>query len=220
MRDRVVQRLAEYNAGVTEAAAQATFTDATIYARISTAIRDAVDMIARIDPMKIAKLSTFTYAANSESVTLAAALKYRPIVGVERSLSTSPVRYERLDPLTRWQDETRDGYDYDDRDVPYGFRIERDLIYVIPTPTQDLTLRARYVEDFTELSSTTDQANTLDIIPGEHHEMIAVAAALSFLRETNARASLEVDLAERRISFAKWAASQPKQGPRFVHERF
>lgn len=222
---RVIERMAEYRAGAAETPSLATIEPTTLYNRLTTTFQQLCGDIAKQDPKKIASLLTVAYPANTESVQFTAgnaALKWRPIFSVEMLNSTVGL-YEPLDNITDWQDRRSREWDYDGGNFPaynrYAYRIERDLIYVQPQPPQDLTLRVRYQPSIATLTSGSDGNNVPDFIPEEHHDLIALKAAMSFLREAPRNDNLERELADLDSKFQTWCTASPKQqGLRFVHE--
>src|SRR5262249_31211350 len=154
----------------------------TIYNRIASTIRSMYAKIQSLDSAKLLTSTTMTYTANSESLALPSAVKYRPVHTVERQINTgSPLRYDPLrmltldhmEPAIRWG-ELR----VLDEDAPwsgYGYYIEQQqTIYVVPAPASDFTLRIRYTAGFTDLVDGADDANVPNLIPEEHHEAIAL----------------------------------------------
>lgn len=222
IRARMVERMAEYQAGVAEVAGAATLAEATLYARISTAYRKMLRTIASKQAWKVTTLATFTYANGLESVTLPAAVKYRDIFSLERQVDATS--WEPISNLTDWQEQMArsDAEWVAISDVPvdttYGFRQELDQVYVYPRPTADLTIRARYFAAVTTLTAG-DSVSSPVIIPEEFHDLIATVAARSILGETRSNRELENEFMAEWDAFTTWAAQSPKKGPRFVAER-
>lgn len=217
IRNRIVQHLGEYQAGAAEAAAAATFTDATIYERITDAYRDLIEEIAARTPERLVTTATIAYTASAESVSLATALQYRDIRSLEQLVGTD---YVPLDQVTLYQDERSRQSESGPRvsGRAYGWRVEAGtLLYVMPIPTDALTLRARYIPAQAAIT-TTDAASTPVIVPTEHHPLIAAMAALTFKREVGPMPDLQRERDERMARFLRWAAETPRTGPRFVKE--
>lgn len=217
IRDRIVQRLGEYQAGAAEAEAGATFTDATIYSRMSDEFREMLNESFSYRPSRVGARVSMTYTANSESVALAAGVQYRPVSMVDRLLSSG--EYEPLNILSEYQDQAARRWDSEGPVVASsaGYRVENDSIWVIPRPTETLTLRLLYLPAYAEVTSAS-AALSPSFIPVEHHNYLALRVAMTFLSEAQKNATLRVELAERASKFQRWAIEEPKTGPRFVHE--
>ena len=220
IRDRIIQRLGEYNAGAAEAAAQATFTDATIYQRISDVYRELIGDVAEIDPTKVCDITTMSYAADTESVTLGSTVKYRPIHTCELQL-TDLVSYEPMEKVTQWQDSRAREWDartYVPVTTRYAWRIEKDKIYVMPKPPTVLTLRLRYLAEIADITPS-DSASSPTVIPSEHHAYMALKVAMTFLNEAAGNDNLKDELNRGQAKFNKWASqSAHRAGPTFVAE--
>lgn len=217
IRDRIVQHLGEYQAGAAEAAASATFTDTTIYGRITDAYRDLIEEIAARTPERLVTVATIAYTADAESVSLAAGLQNRDIRSLEQLSGTD---YVPLDHVTLHQDEASRQSEAGPRvsGRSYGWRVEGGtLLYVMPKPTAALTLRARYIPAQAAIT-TGDSAALPSIVPVEHHPLIAAMAALTFKREVGPMPELQRERDERMARFLRWAAETPRTGPRFVRE--
>lgn len=215
IRDLVVQRLSEYNAGAAASSSQATFTDATIYSRMGVIQRRLVRQIAERNEQKVATTSTVSYTADAEYVTLTTE-KWRDVFSVERLLDTGTGKdYEQLDEVNAWQAfRNAEALGMSDR---YRYRIENDRLYVMPRPKSTMTLRLRYLAELAS-PSAAQPTQVPSFIPSEHHEYLALCVARSFLNETTRNASLDQEYAELKADFDAWAAGKPKRGPRFVHE--
>lgn len=224
LRDTIVERLAEYNAGAAAAAGTTSVSDAVIYKRMTRSFRKMLNQLAAKNPIKVTSLQAgIAYASGTESQALPAGLQFRPIFGIERLLVSGD--YEPLTQLEQYQDErSRAPYvsfplstSYGWMGSTYGYKIENTLLYVLPKPTEALTLRAKYLADVADLTPA-DIAGTPPFIPSEHLDALALEAACSLLREVGGNASLEMELADLWKEFLDWAARDPKTGPRFVRE--
>ena len=222
IRDRVVERLAEYQAGAAEASGNGTFATATLYKRISTAYRRMLRHLARTAPNKVSKLSdTFTYASASESITMPDQLRYRDIFSLERAVGSS---WEPIENVTDWQEQqSRINSTWVTAvDVPtrtsYGYREEMDRLYVVPAPQESLTLRARFFGPVTTLTEA-NKDDTPIVIQEEHHDLLALLAARSLMGETRSNEELEKEFRDGWEDFNAWCTGSPKRGPRFIHER-
>lgn len=217
IRNRIVQHLGEYQAGAAEAAGAASFTDATIYERITDAYRDLIEEIATRTPERLVTTASISYTANAESVTLATALQYRDLRSVEQLVGSD---YVPLDQVNLYQDEASRQSEAGPRvsGRAYGWRVEGGtLLYVMPKPAEALTLRARYIPAQAAIT-TTDAASSPSIVPVEHHPLIAAMAALTFKREVGPMPELQRERDERMARFIRWASETPRTGPRFVKE--
>lgn len=225
IRNRIVERMSEYTAGAAELAANATMSEATIYARMTDHFREWLDEVATRDPQKCTTLATMTYSSGAESVTLPDIVKTRPVFTVEQVISSSPNAFLPLQQVTL--DQAQQGmmqwayprglYPGTNYSGQYGYRIEGNLIYLLPYPTGDIQLRLRYLAAVADLSKDTDPANSPPFIPNEYHNTFALCVALSFLREVTSSPNLEREYATGWEKFTRWAASSPKTGPRRVH---
>lgn len=219
IRNRIVQHLGEYQAGAAEAAGVASLTDATIYERITDAYRDLIEEVANITPERVLTTAAITYTANAESVALAASLVGRDIRTIERLVGSD---YVPLDHVTLFQDERarQDEEGPGGRGRSYGWRVETGTtLFIMPKPTETLTLRARYVPAQAAIT-TTDAASTPSLLPVEHHPLIAAMAALSFKREVDSMPALQAERDERMRRFRTWVSRTPRTGPRFVRETY
>jgi hypothetical protein len=218
IRTRVIERMAEYNAGAAAAVATATMSGQTIYSRITECYRDMIEEISGLDPEKLVTTTTLSYAAG-ESATLPVAVQQRPIVDVEELLTDDYLPL-KLITLDQHREYLRTGVLELGVEPRYGYRIElaANKIYVVPKPTTALNLRIRYIAGVTSLVDATDDANSPTLLPEEHHATLALCTALSFLREVGTSPALENEYALKWARFLKWAAGRPKTGVRTVHE--
>lgn len=215
LRTRTVERLAEYTAGAAEAAANASFSDATIFARMSEAYRELIGEVADIEPSKVLSLSTnTTYAANSESISLPTAVTGRPVYGVQRLFGTE---WQTLKELTHDQVQRILAGESDYENQYAGYMLEKQtLVYLVPKPTSVETLRFRYIEEIADIATSDTGSPTL--LPSEHHPLIALATALKFKREVGSMPALQEEYVYLLNRMRTWAASSPTTGPRFVRE--
>lgn len=217
IRDWTVQRMGEYQAGIAEADGAASMVNATVYSRVTDAFRRMLLEAFLIKPTKVGRRTSFAYAADAESVTLPAAVKWRPVARVEQLLSGGT--YEPLTQASEDQ-ERRTRQDIGGSipmDTDYAWRIEADDIWVFPEPTSALTLRVLYLPEHVAIT-VTDAAGVPSFIPAEHHMLIAMRAAISFLSETSRSVTLAGELARREADFTSWATKEPHAGPSYVRE--
>jgi hypothetical protein len=223
MRTRVVERLGEYTAGLAEAAGNTSVAESVLYSRLTASYRRMIDVLAAKNPIKVTSLQTVAYAASTESVALPAGLQFRPIFGIERLLSSGD--YEPLEGMEQYQDErSRAPFtsfplstSYGWMGSTYGYKIENTLLYILPKPTEALTLRVKYCAAVATLT-VADAAASPSFIPVEHQEVLALDAAMSLLREVGGNETLERELMLLWKQFTDWATRDPKRGPRFVLE--
>lgn len=216
IRDLVVERMGEYQAGAAEAEAGATLTNATVYRRLTQHFREMLGEAFAVKPTRVGVRASMLYTANSESVALATAAKWRPLSLVSQLLGDG-VSYEPLQQLTEFQERRYLETGSLGLNGSYGYRIESDSIWVIPKPSGNLTLRYLYLPEYTAVT-VADAVTSPSYIPTEHHGYLALRVAMSFLNEAQKNATLNMELAQGEAKFLKWAAADPKTGPSFVHE--
>lgn len=210
IRQRVVERMAEYDGGGAESSGGASLTDATIYSRISDVFRDLIAEVAERDPMKVADVASLSYPANTEATDLPAAVQYRPIFTVEELVGSD---YYPIEAATEFGDRRarQDGGVAGDT----RWWTRRAQIALTPTPGEAKTLRIRYLPAVDNFVPGSSEA-VLAILPVEHRPLLALLVAQSFLVEVGRGAGLDREVSERQERFWRWAAGSPKTGPRFV----
>lgn len=230
LRDTVVRAMAQYinRAAADYSAAQ--LDDTTIYAQLTFEYRRLVDEVAQRQPRLVATTLDFTYSANAtrEDVTdvpttVSASLRNRTILDVARVNGTDvwPLRALQHDEYRRLLEQQGnqsavvvDGW--------AAYYVEGPYMHVLPVPTENLTLRVTYVPEVSDLTAPVDGAggdinNSPTLLPSEHHELIALQAALALIAETHEPTKA---LLQRQSlaysSFINWAAGAARGGPRRV----
>lgn len=219
IRKRAIERMGEYTAGAAETAALASISGQTIYDRIAEIYRDMVGEIAQRDPGKVLAVTTMSYGANAESASLPSGVQYRPVFDVEwlsGSVDYVPLREITLDQHRQALKYGELPEDAGDDVAGYAYRIEGASIYMVPKPMAGMTLRLRYLAAIADLTDSTDDANSPSLVQIEDHATLALAVAVSFLREVGNPASLDRELQYKWGRFLERAAHSPKTGPRFV----
>jgi hypothetical protein len=220
LRNKVMQLLAQYNRGVAVSSAAADVAGQTVYDRLVDAYRDLVDDVAVRQGELVCDMQDFTYAAGSEYVDLhttpATSLWQRRIVSLVRKYN------DERRPLLRLSREQCEEGDcvVEDSEYEYGFHVQNRNLFVLPKPTEALTLRALYVPKIAALTfvgdGTGDDIEEPSLLPEEHHDLIAHKAALSFKGEASLDlGALEKAVHAKTVRFNLWAGGHAS-GPRYV----
>jgi hypothetical protein len=222
IRTRVVELLGEYSAGAAEANANASYAGQTIYNRIRSKYQNLVDHVAKRNPEHVADITDLTYAADSEYVDLSAgaavvtpSLEQRPIISIVEKRDDTRIPLNEL-TARQYRDALVDGVD-EFVDNEFGWYRAREKLFILEKPTRTLTLRVEYVATIAALTyGGADDAATPELLPDEHHELLAYLVALSFKGETEGdTAQLERAIMPLRHEFNLWASGH-KPGPRII----
>lgn len=218
LRDRVVAALGEFDQAAPATSTSATFNNSVIYQRLTESYRLLVSKAARLAPAKFTSRQTFTYAANSESISLAAAtnpsLRHRKVIRLEDYTDADlplTIRQATERQWRRWLDEGDYG------DCHYLAYFEGDLFHLAPKPTSALTIRAAYIPLIAAINAGTADVDTPDLFPEEHHAVIAINAAVS-LQPHGAPASLLEERARMERELFSAISESRQGGARYVHE--
>jgi hypothetical protein len=224
LRDRIVALLAEYNAGVVEADGSSTYSKQTIYNRIADVYQQLVDEVAVGHGDRVADITDLTYAADSEYVDVNAGaavvtptLWNRKIVSMLQKEGDDRIPMKELSRSQYERALTLGVEDFLGDFEEYGWFLQGKHLYVLPRPSRALTIRVAYVAKVGALVAVTDDANSPERIPDEHHDLIAHLVALSFKGEAGGdTTALERAVAHHRARFHLWATGADRRGPRYV----
>lgn len=223
IRDRIVQRMAEYRTGAAEADGAASISNTTIYSRITDVYRELLDLAGERDATKVADVVSFSYAANSDSIDINAvptpSLWTRPILQIERSQGTDfwPMFEVTQSQFRNARRESFVPAQSAERMASYAWYREGKLLYLQPVPPETLTLKATYIPLQAEIT-TADSASSPDKIPAEHHPLISLMVAVEFLREVKSPRDLIEETSGKMQRFLRWASGVERGGPRLVRE--
>ena len=225
LRDKVVRLLAEYRNGVAEADGNATHAVETIYATMTTVYRELVARVARGHAEQIADIMEFTYDANEEYVDLATVDVDVDLTQVVALLSLMTIENGKPGcPLVEITARQYRAYvaggdiaALDESLSDYAYFVQKNRLYVLPMPTRALTLRASYVAAVADLDDGTDAGNSPDLIPAQHHDLIAYLTADGLRGETDQLSRMQRDiLSSKQREFNLWADGAGRAGTRFV----
>lgn len=235
LRKRALERMSEYSAGAAEHPLRSSMSAQTIYDRMIEVYRDIIGEVQQKSSDKLETTTTLAYPANAISTALPAVCLQRPVLGVEWQINANG-DVQPLQPITRAQ-LTNYLRDYGNQPgmlvQPFGdlwyFLENQTLIRIVPRPAQAMTLTIRYVPGVADLVAPTfnadgtvnvigDGGGTPDLLAEEHHALIALKTARSFLSEVGSATKLDDEIAIKTISLMRWADASPQDGPRYVSE--
>lgn len=225
LRDRVVSYMGEFDDQAPVADAGARVDNDTILEELLASYVELFSRAAERGPSKFVRLQTITWTGSSKTFTLSSAstslehAKVRSIYDqTDGADEPIPVRLVERASYDRWlRDGHEPGGEYDE----YHVFLESQYAYIFPIPTSDLTLEVAYILPPSDAITTSNWDSTSpDRFPSEHHNLVALDAAVSLLQDMDmVPVSLERRHARKMQDFLEWAARSRVAGPRHVGDR-
>lgn len=226
LRDVVVERMAELDNRVAATDGNASRGNELILTRMKSSYRRLHGLVRRENPARVAKLQSFTYTADAEYIDLSSvpspSLKHADILGLyDMRDPTAPIPLDQVTD-TEFDAWLATGRLSGRRVGQYGYFVDGTTrLFLLPTPSEAVTVRARYATapDLSALTTSTWAATAPDELPDEHHELIGLETAISFLSETmDPPSSLIKERDSALQAFLEWASGDRMMGKRRIIE--
>jgi hypothetical protein len=224
LRNRLVMALGEFDSTTVAADGSATFDDVTvIYPRLAEKYRFLYRKALKNKPDRFVATQTFDYTANAESVNIdtlpTTSMRWRQLVRLENYENTTYPRIIRKLTEAQWRAFIADGSTAAPGTAgrwDAAYYLAGGLLYLAPKPAAALTLRAHYLP-IVDTIDTGDPGNDSPLLfPEEHHEVIALEAAISL--SLSPSQGLLMEHARMYEEFMAWTTERDEVGTRYVHD--
>ena len=229
LRGVCVEKMAEYESQAAAANTETAYDDDTILKRMLEKYVHLFAVAKEKNVRRFVEKQSFVYPSDTEYVDLATvpspSLEYADVQGL---YDITGQYAENPAPLSEMSEAEYDHYlvgGSAGNGQSWHWFIDGNDLHLIPRPKAATTLRCRYVVEPTVTGITTGAGNwgdadqTPDKFPSRYHPLIAIEAALSFLRVSgDGPQGLQDERNELLDSFIKWASGGRRQGRRYVRE--
>lgn len=225
LRNITIERLGEYHQQSYAPESNATYGDALILRRLKDKYRNLYRDATKRNALLFSSTEEDTVAAGAESTSLASwnsiDLTTRPI---ERIEELSGGNYYELNRMTAPEYSAYQRSKLSPPAMqPKGHAyLEGGRLYLLPKRNVAATIRLTFVPvlSLTAITTTTWATDYPSEFPEEHHELIALATAMSLLGEGSmVPPGLREEYLDRKADFFEWLSNPHGAGTRRVHER-